>query len=131
MTGESVCLYLPNLNADCFEAFLRTLSEEYPSDFIVLVIDNAPAHIRLDLIIPDNITLLNLPPYSPELNPVERWFRELRYELANTLFDTIDDIHLALTDFLKQFWNDPERLQLLSNFPWWSFAVTSIPVLRH
>lgn len=126
MTGEQFCLYLPNLDGDCFDVFLQELSEQYPDDLIILVLDNAPAHKKADLAIPDNIILFNLPPYSPQLNPVERWFQEFRRELANQLFDSIEHIHQVLRHLLKQFRQDKERLQLLTNFPWWWFAITQL-----
>ena len=126
MTGEQFCLYLTNLDGDCFEVFLKELSKKYPDDLMILVLDNAPAHKKADLAIPNNIILLNLPPYSPQLNPAERWFMEFRRELANQLFDSIEAIHQALSDLLQQFSQDKERLQLLTNFPWWWFAITQL-----
>ena len=129
MTGEQFCLYLPSLDGDCFEVFLEELAKEYPDDLLILLLDNAPAHIKTDLDKPENIILLNLPPYSPELNPVERWFQEFRKELANQLFDSIEQIHNALTNVLKQFSHDKERLELLTNFPWWWFGLTQLELL--
>jgi transposase len=123
-SGEHVCLYLPRLNGHCYEIFLAELSRTYPDDLIILIRDNAPAHIKTDLVVPDNIVHLALPAYSPELNPVERFFLELRRALANTLFDSVDDLHLAITAFLQRFTDDPEALQLLTEFPWWWFALT-------
>jgi transposase len=123
-TGEQVCLYLPRLDGDCYEIFLAELSTSYPHDLIILIRDNAPAHIKTDLVVPANIIHLALPPYSPELNPVERVFLELRRALANTLFDSIDSLHDAITTFLQTFTDDPEALQLLTEFPWWWFAVS-------
>ena len=129
MTGEQFCLYLPSLDGDCFEVFLQELAKDYPDDLLILVTDNAPAHIKASIPIPKNIILLNLPPYSPELNPVERWFMEFRKELANQRFDSIEHIHAELSSFLQQFRLDKERLELLTNFPWWWFGVTQLDLL--
>ena len=125
-TGEQFCLYLPYLDGDCFEVFLAELAKDFPEELLILVTDNAPAHIKTSIDIPSNIILLNFPPYSPELNPVERWFQEFRKRLANKLFDSIDAIHLALDQVLEPFILDQERLQLLTNFPWWCFAVSQL-----
>lgn len=126
MTGESFCLYLPRLDGDCFAIFLHELAKDYPEDLIVLFADNAPAHIKTGINIPENVILLHFPPYSPELNPVERWFEEFRKFLANKLFDAIDHMHQALNDVLELFTQDKERLELLTNFPWWWFGVTQL-----
>ena len=71
-TGESFCLYLSHLDGVCYELFLQQLAVRYPDDIIILIRDNAPAHCKQDIVLPENILPLALPPYSPELNPVER-----------------------------------------------------------
>lgn len=129
MTGESFCLYLPRLDGDCYEFFLKALSHAYPNDLILLIRDNAPAHIKKDIDQPDNIITIPFLSYSPELNPVERWFQEFRKALSNKVFKTIDLIHDAITDTLNSFTNDKERLELLTNFPWWWFAISQLVLL--
>ena len=126
LTGESCSLYLPRLDGDCYEVFLAELSQTYPNDLILLLKDNAPAHRKEDIEVPENIISIALPPYSPELNPVERWFQEFRRALANRCFNTIDALHEALTQVLELFTSDKERLELLTNFPWWHFAVSQL-----
>ena len=122
-SGEHFCLYLPRLDGACFEVFLHELSLAYPEDLILLIIDNASAHTKKDLQIPENIRFVFLPPYSPECNPAERWFLEFRRALANHLFDSIDDVHAALSKVLADYTADPELLSLLTDFPWWWFGV--------
>ena len=106
MTGESCSLHLPRLDGDCYEVFLTELSQSYPNDLILLIKDNAPAHRKEDLNVPENVLLVALPPYSPELNPVERWFQEFRQALANRCFDTVDALHGAITQVLGPFTQD-------------------------
>lgn len=125
-TGEDCCLYLPSLDGVCHELFLHHLSHCYPLDLIVLVQDNAPAHQSAQVNVPHNIIPLSLPAYSPELNPVERWFLEFRRLLANRLFDTLEDLQEAATEVLKRYWNDREALQRLTNFPWWQKALEQL-----
>ncbi len=126
MTGESFSLYLPVLDGLCFECFLAHLAQAFPDEFILLFADNAPAHRKSDLSIPSNIIILNFPPYSPELNPVERFFQEFRRALANRTFDSLEQLHHALSHTLETFTADKERLELLTNFPWWHFGVASL-----
>jgi transposase len=80
-SGESFMLQLPRLDAECFELFLRQLSFAAEESLNVLVLDNAPAHVKRSLVVPENIVLLWLPPYSPELNPVERLWLAIRQKI--------------------------------------------------
>lgn len=125
-TGESFCLYLPSLDGDCFKVFLDQLSCTYREHHLVLVMDNAPAHVTRSLALPGNISLLPLPPYSPELNPVERWFLEFRRRLANFCFTSIEALHDVLTEVLEGYWAAPDKLKQLTNFPWWRQAVEQL-----
>lgn len=78
VTGEALWLEMPALNADCFSAFLNELSRHYPESLNVVVLDNAPAHTAREVAVPENVMLVPLPPYSPELNPVERLWLDLK-----------------------------------------------------
>jgi transposase len=80
-TGESCFWEMPALDAECFSLFLAKLSEAYPESLNVVVLDNAPAHVATAVVVPENVVLLPLPPYSPELNPVERLWLALRRRL--------------------------------------------------
>lgn len=76
--------------------------------------------------VPENVSLVFLPPYSPELNPVERWFQEFRRALANRLFSNLTELHHALTDVLKRYLATPRTLQRLTNFPYWRDALAAL-----
>lgn len=88
-SGHSVALQAPGVNAGTFNVFLDMLSHELgPKDHAVLILDQAGWHKARSLRVPDNITMLFLPPYSPELNPVERLWAYLRqHYLANRAYD--------------------------------------------
>ena len=60
----------------CFQTFLERLGEAYANYHLVVVLDGAPSHTSAQIVLPENVSLLRLPSYSPELNPVERWFEE-------------------------------------------------------
>jgi transposase len=110
-TGASVALQAPHVNTGTMSVFLKMLSEDLgPTDHAVLVMDQAGWHISRRLEVPDNITILLLPPYSPELNPVERLWAYLRsHFLANRAYD--DYAHLL--DAGAQAWQQltPELLR--------------------
>ncbi len=81
-TGESLVLEMPALDAKSVQAFLDEFSRTYPDSLNVLVWDGAPAHLSQALSVPDNVLLVRLPPYSPELNPIERLWQELRQKMG-------------------------------------------------
>ncbi|MDQ2695414.1 MAG: IS630 family transposase, partial [Pseudomonadota bacterium] len=80
-SGESCWLELPRLDTICFQAFLDHFSAQFPDSFNLLVLDNAPAHVAKALQVPDNVALIDLPPYCPELNPIERLWQDLKRRL--------------------------------------------------
>lgn len=82
ITGDSVFLEMPALDVNCFQAFLDEVSTTFPDTLNVMLIDGAPAHVAKRLCVPDNILLVRLPPYSPELNPAERVWQDLRQNLG-------------------------------------------------
>lgn len=86
-TGEHFFLEMPALDADCFGVFLQELSRCYPESLNVVVLDGAGAHTASSLVVPENVVLLPLPAYSPELNPVERLWLALRRQID--VFDVL------------------------------------------
>jgi transposase len=125
-SGESFCAYLPGVDGECFEAFLKHLGEAYADHHLVVVLDGAPSHRSKEITYPENVSLLRLPRYSPELNPVERWFQEFRRALSNRTFETIELLQEALSQSLKPFWEEPERLRRLTGFSWWLEAIDAL-----
>jgi len=71
-------LILPAADTECFQIFLNTLAKKYSRSHILLFVDGAGNHSSGDLVIPGNITLEPLPAYSPELNPQENIWDEIR-----------------------------------------------------
>ncbi len=125
-SGESFCAYLPSVDGPCFEKFLEYLSEAYADHHLVVVLDGAPSHRSKEIALPENVSLLRLPRYSPELNPVERWFQEFRRVLSNRTFETIELLQEALSQSLKPYWEEPERLRRLTGFSWWLEAIDAL-----
>jgi transposase len=125
-TGESFCLYLPGMDSGCLQIFLNQLSEAYPNDHLIVVLDGAPSHRSKEIASPENVSLLELPAYSPELDPVERWFQQFRRELSNTTFEAVELLQEALSQTLSPYWEDPARLRRLTGFSWWVEAVNAL-----
>ena len=68
---------------------------------------------------PESIEALPLPPYSPELNPVERLFEELRGKLSNMVFASVEAMLGTLTEALRPYWETPLALARLMGYGWW------------
>jgi hypothetical protein len=113
-TGESFFYEFSHLDALCFEQFLNLVSQEFPTHLNVLQIDNAPAHIAHDLEIPDNIVLLFQPPHSPDLNPIERVWQDIKVDLKGEVFETLDALREALREVLEDL--TPDWIASLSGY---------------
>ncbi len=121
--GTCHVLLLPHVNGDWLQGYLDSLRAETGQDQIVLVMDNAPSHKRQAVVWPEGMTPCYLPPYSPELNAAEQVFRMLRRWLANRVFATLDELQEARIAALQTFWDDPQVVIRLTNYPWWQAAV--------
>ena len=117
-TGESVALLAPNVDAGTFNVFLRMLSKELrPGEHAVLILDGAGWHKSKSLSIPDNVTCLLLPAYSPELNPVENLWHYLRsHHLSNRAYRDYDDLFDATGDAWRQL--TPEVIKSVCRCPY-------------
>lgn len=93
VTGESFFLILPYCNTICINVFLEELSKKYIDDIIILVCDGAAWHKSKDLCTPKNIQLIFIPPYTPEMNPIEQIWKELRkIGFCNEFFNSLEKV---------------------------------------
>ena len=92
-TGDSLFLALPASNSKCMNIFLDELSRKLPDDMILLICDRAAWHTTPKLTIPKNIKLFYLPPATPEMNPIEQIWDEIREKgFRNEIFKTLDEV---------------------------------------
>ena len=126
---------MPDRQKNTFQTFLNDFSAEVKVDTL-LVIDGAPAH-RGKLKLPDKLHLQLLPAYSPELNPVERLFQEMRKAVSNQIFTSIQQIETLLTKALKPYFSNTDKLKQLTLYPWripeniGEFSITVAHLLDH
>ena len=85
-------LELPKCNADTFQIFLDEFALTNPQELKVIFLDNGAFHKAKRLQMPNNIVLIFLPPYSPELNPAEKVWWTLKREVNLITFETLDDL---------------------------------------
>ena len=99
LTGESCFLIMPYCNTVCMNLFLRELSAQFPNDLILLCCDGAAWHKAGALIVPENIRLFFIPPYTPEMNPIEQIWKQLRkMGFRNEVFATLEKVVARLCD---------------------------------
>jgi transposase len=89
-TGERFFLELPYLKAESFHLFVDAFAEAFPDSLNLLLLDNSGAHTAQRLTLPENVRLVFLPPYCPELNPIERVWRDLKDALAWLQFPNLE-----------------------------------------
>jgi putative transposase len=117
--GNSFFLVLPYCNTVCMNIFLRNLSETYPDDFILLVVDGASWHRAKGLVIPHNIELLPRPPYTPEMNPIEQIWAWIRlHGFRNEVFPTLRHVVSRLCDTICSL--SPITIMSISSRHWLS-----------
>ena len=93
VTGDDFFLVLPRCNTDCTNLFLQELSKQYQNDVILLCCDSAAWHKAKSLVVPENIELFYIPPYTPEMNPIEQIWKELRKRgFRNECFPTLEKV---------------------------------------
>ncbi|MFM6674705.1 MAG: IS630 family transposase [Dolichospermum sp.] len=123
-TGESVSLIFPYANTACMTLFLKELSERYSDDELVLVLDGAAWHKSKELQIPSNIRLICLPPYSPQLNPVEQLWKGLRTKFfGNRYLETLDAVEAHLTKALQWVNKHTAWVKSFAYYPYIFYAI--------
>jgi len=112
-------LVLPWVNAQTMSLFLAEVAQRHAQEFIVMVMDQAGWHVAGDLVVPANMRLIYLPPYSPELNPAEHLWEAVREQcFANHVFADLDAVEGALTKGLVALESNLARTQSLTGFDW-------------
>ena len=98
--GNHFSLQLPYINTDCMQLYLDELAKEIDEE-IIIIMDGAGWHKSKELVIPRNIQVIYLPPYSPELNPVERlWLYIKKSTIYNKIYETLEELEETIGNFI-------------------------------
>jgi transposase len=117
--GEMVSLVLPRANTKCMNIFLKEVSNRYPNDYILMVADNASWHKSKELVIPENIEIFPLLPYTPELNHIEQIWEEIREKnFKNELFKTLASVVDRLCVGLLTLEFDKNKVKSITGRDW-------------
>ncbi len=124
-TGELFALILPDMTTESFQAFVdefvKFIGEQTAAR---LITDGAAAHRSKHLKISGQLSVEHLPAYSPELNRVERLFKELRAVLKNRVFETLEAVEEAVIKAVEPFFTDGSRVTKLTFYSWMHTAPT-------
>lgn len=101
INGDKFVLELPNCDSSNFQIFLNEFANQNPNEFKVIVLDNGAFHKAKSLIIPENIGLIFLPPYSPELNPAENIWAFFKRKYTNKFHKSLDEVSSFISDTIK------------------------------
>lgn len=117
--GGFSSLVMPWLDAETMSVFLHHTARVFPNDFCIIFMDGAGWHKANELRIPATMKILFLPPYSPELNPVEQiWEHISENYFGNRVFETLDEVEDVLCLGLKNLIENPEIVKSMTSYPW-------------
>jgi len=110
INGDSFVWEVNGVNTELFEKYLHQFSKHKPDEYKIVVIDNAGFHSTKNIEIPDNIYLLRIPPYCPELNPCEQVWQYIKNRYKNQLFENME----KLREWLKRTVEEMEEKTIKS-----------------
>ncbi len=117
--GKAVWSIQNQMNTECMSAFLREVSNTFPQEMVLMILDGASCHKAKALELPPNIILDFLPPYSPELNPTEHIWDEMREKFfANRIFNSMDLVRNQINKAIDQFKTHAETLRSITCWLW-------------
>lgn len=102
INGNSLILELPYCHTDTFQIFLNEFSKLEPREFKIIFLDNGAFHKAKKLRVPENIILIFLPPYCPELNPAEKVWWTLKSHFKRRMFASLSDLQTELSALIHR-----------------------------
>ncbi len=123
--GKLYWTWITSMKAEMIKAVVKGLKQQ--TEVGAVVWDGAPGH-RDQRVQGLGMPLIGLPPYSPELNPAERVFEEVRRWIEGKVYRSIDDKVEAVHAFLSELESDPDRVRALTAWDWIDEAIQGLPV---
>lgn len=122
-TGESYFAEFSHVDGVCFQEYLRWFSARYPDDLHLIQVDNGRLHTWSELELPENIILLFQPPYCPQVNPIERLWKEIKKLLKWELFNSLDELRYKLAQVLSNL-----TPVVITSVAGWDFILEALSV---
>ncbi|MEO0340390.1 MAG: transposase [Bacteroidota bacterium] len=122
-SGDIFSMLFTHLDKACFACFLEHLQTHLRKhqrllNEVLLIGDGATAHTAQDWTDVANLVWKKLPTACPELNPVERFFQELRRKTSNRVFTKKEEVEKLLSNLMQEYMNQPEKVCSLTLFPY-------------
>jgi len=121
LTGASFFWEFTHLDGDCFQVFINQLSESFPESLNLVQLDNGSFHKAQQLEWPENIIPIFQPPHSPELNPIERLWQQLKRQLRWKNFESLQQLQQRLEKLL-----DGLGLEQIRSLCSWEFIISAL-----
>ncbi len=122
-SGEHFFLQFSHVDTDCYQRFLDEFAATYPDSLNILQVDNGLFHKAKRLRVPDNVILLFQPPYSPELNPIERLWEFLKQDLKWELFNDLKQLQDKVDELIEKL-----TVQQVASITGYSFILEALSV---
>lgn len=117
LSGDVNPWLVPEMNSGVLSEIVEDMPESWGEN-LGIVWDNSPVHKSVAKSLPDTVSSKFLPAYSPELNPADRFFEELRRRIANRVFGSLQELENALVEAINECCEDRERVRQLCGYPW-------------
>ena len=116
-TGDGHFLVLPYSNTACMQFFLNYVSEQYKDDIVIMVCDGAAWHKSAELQLPENLKIIHIPPATPEMNPIEQIWKEIRKRgFRNECFPSLEKVIDRLCDTIQSL--SKETIKSITGRDW-------------
>ncbi len=103
------------------EKFLELFAQAYPEDIHIIQLDNGGCHQALDLSLPENVILLFQPAHCPEVNPIERLWKEIKKSLKWGIFSNLDELRKAIRQVLQNL-----NQTIIASVTGWQFIIEAL-----
>ncbi len=126
VSGAAHFAHLPSVSLEWDQSYLRNLAASDPEAIHVLVRDQAGFHLRDgDPRLPERVRLIDLPPYSPELNPCEQLWDIIKDETCNHIHASIEALRERMSTTLRRYWEDAPAVLRLIGRDWFLAEVNA------
>ena len=124
ITGESFCMTTDGVCKDLFIKYLEDFSRHKPEELKIIVIDNAAFHSTKDIVLPENIVLMPIPPYCPELNPAEKVWQWMKDKIAMKIFDTLETLENKMDQIIENI--EGELIKSITGYEFYTKTFYSV-----
>jgi hypothetical protein len=113
-TGESFFYEFSHLDTECFQHYVNLFSQEFADSLNLLHMDQASCHMTAQIVWPENVIAIAQPPHSPELNPIERLWEELKKHLKGLSFSSLSELREKVYELINSL--SSSTVQSLTGF---------------